>query len=268
MSFTVVIPARFASSRLPGKALADIAGKPMVVRVAERARESGARNVYIATDHGDIAAAVRRHGFQVVMTRADHSTGTDRVAEAAELLALEHEVVVVNVQGDEPLIEPGLIRAVAALLADSPEAAVATACHPIGDAAEMFNPNVVKVVLDHAGLARYFSRAPIPFARDAFARSYGPASGAYVASVSVLPDGLPCYRHIGIYAYRAEFLRVYPRLASSPLERFEALEQLRALWHGYAIAVAVRHDAPLPGVDTPEDLERVRALFDRKGHKR
>jgi len=266
MSFTVVIPARFASSRLPGKALADIAGKPMVVHVAERARESGARIVCVATDHGDIAAAVRQHGFQAVMTRADHPTGTDRVAEVAEHLALEHDAVVVNVQGDEPLIEPGLIRAVAALLADSPEAAVATACHPIGDAAEMFNPNVVKVVLDHAGLARYFSRAPIPFARDAFARSYDPAGGAYVAAV--LPEGLPCYRHIGIYAYRAEFLRVYPRLASSPLEQFEALEQLRALWHGYAIAVAVRHDAPLPGVDTAEDLERVRALFDRKGHKR
>lgn len=268
MSFTVVIPARYASSRLPGKALADIAGKPMVVHAAERARESGARNVYIATDHGDIAAVVRQHGFQVVMTRADHLTGTDRVAEVVEHLSLEHEAVVVNVQGDEPLIEPGLIRAVAALLADSPEAAVATACHPVGDAAEMFNPNVVKVVLDHAGFARYFSRAPIPFARDAFARSYDPASGALVASIPVLPDGLPCYRHIGIYAYRAEFLRVYPRLAPSPLEQFEALEQLRALWHGYAIAVAVRHDAPLPGVDTQEDLERVRALFDRKGHKR
>jgi 3-deoxy-manno-octulosonate cytidylyltransferase (CMP-KDO synthetase) len=275
LSFTVVIPARYASSRLPGKALADIAGKPMVVRVAERARESGARNVYVATDHDDIAAAVRQHGFEVVMTRADHPNGTDRVAEVAEHLTLEHQAVVVNVQGDEPLIEPGLIRAVATLLADSPEAAIATACHPIGDAAEMFNPNVVKVVLDHAGLARYFSRAPIPFARDAFAhswdafaRSYDPASGAFVTSVPVLPEGLPCYRHIGIYAYRAEFLRVYPRLASSPLEQFEALEQLRALWHGYAIAVAVRHDAPLPGVDTPEDLERVRALFDRKGHKR
>ena len=268
MSFTVVIPARFASSRLPGKALADLAGKPMVVRVAERARESGARDVYVATDHGDIAEAVRQHGFRVLMTRADHLTGTDRVAEVVEQLALKPETVVVNVQGDEPLIEPGLIRAVAALLADSPGAAMATACHPIGDVAEMFNPNVVKVVLDHAGLARYFSRAPIPFARDAFARPYDPASGAAAASVPVLPDGLPCFRHIGIYAYRAEFLRVYPRLAASPLEQFEALEQLRALWHGYAIAVAVRHDAPLPGVDTPEDLERVRALFDRKGGKR
>jgi len=257
MSFTVVIPARFASSRLPGKPLADIAGKPMVVRTAERARESGARAVYVATDHGDIAKAVEQHGFHAIITRAGHPTGTDRVAEVAERLGLEHDAIVVNVQGDEPLIEPGLIRAVAALLADAPEVAIATACHPIRDAAEFFNPNVVKVVLDAAGLARYFSRAPVPWARDAFA-----------ASTQTLPAGLPCHRHIGVYAYRAEFLRTYPKLAASPLERFEALEQLRALWHGYAIAVAVRQDAPLPGVDTPEDLERVRALFDRKEHKR
>ncbi len=209
MSFTAIIPARFASSRLPGKALADIGGKPMVVRVAERARESGA------------------------------------------------DSLVVNIQGDEPMIEPGLIRAVAALLADTPEAAMSTACHPIRDADELFNPNVVKVVLDHAGLARYFSRAPVPWARDAFG-----------ASTRALPRGLPCYRHIGVYAYRADFLRNYPRLERSPLEEFEALEQLRALWHGYAIAVAVRQDAPLAGVDTVEDLERARALFDRAGHKR
>lgn len=279
MTFTVVIPARHASSRFPGKALADIAGKPMVVRVAERARESGARDVYVATDHGDIARAVELHGFRALMTRSDHPTGTDRVAEAVEHLGLAREALVVNVQGDEPLIEPGLIRAVSVLLADTPEVAIATACHPIHDAAEMFNPNVVKVVLDHAGLARYFSRAPIPYARDAFARSCDRpreafarsqerSGDAFAASRSVVPDGLPCYRHIGVYAYRAEFLRVYPRLASSALEKFEALEQLRALWHGYDIAVAVRRDAPLPGVDTPEDLERVRALFDRKGHKR
>ena len=229
----------------------------MVVRVAERARESGAKQVYVATDHGDIAKAVERSGFQAVMTRPDHATGTDRIAEAVERLGIAGEALVVNVQGDEPLIEPGLIRAVAALLAGTPEAAVATACHPIRDAGELFNPNVVKVVLDRAGLARYFSRAPLPWARDAFA-----------ASTRALPEGLPCYRHIGIYAYRGDFLRAYPRLERSPLERFEALEQLRALWHGYPIAVAVRQDAPLPGVDTPEDLERARALFDRKEHKR
>jgi 3-deoxy-manno-octulosonate cytidylyltransferase (CMP-KDO synthetase) len=257
MHFTAIIPARLASTRFPGKALADLRGRPMIVRVAERARESGADRVCVATDHRDIADAVERAGFQAVMTRADHPTGTDRIAEVAERFGLDAKAVVVNVQGDEPLIEPGLIRAVAALLSDTPEAAIATACHSIRDSEEFFDPNAVKVVLDHAGLARYFSRAPIPWARDAFA-----------ASPKTLPEGIPCYRHIGVYAYRSEFLRVFPRLAVSPLERFEALEQLRALWHGYAIAVAVRQDAPLPGVDTPEDLERVRALFDRAGHKR
>jgi 3-deoxy-manno-octulosonate cytidylyltransferase (CMP-KDO synthetase) len=257
MPFTAIIPARFESNRLPGKALADLGGKPMVVRVAEQARESGARRVVVATDHRDIATAVERSGFQAVMTRGDHATGTDRIAEVVEHLDLASEALVVNVQGDEPLIEPGLIRAVAALLGDTPSAVIATACHPIRDASELFNPNVVKVVLDQAGLARYFTRAPVPWARDAFA-----------ASTRVLPAGLPCYRHIGIYAYRADFLRSYSRLERSPLEQFEALEQLRALWHGYAIAVTVRQDAPLPGVDTPEDLERARALFDRKEHKR
>ena len=266
MSFVAIIPARFASSRFPGKALADLGGKPMVVRVAERVRESGARQVYVATDHGDIARAVEQSGFEAVMTRADHSTGTDRIAEVVERLALAAESLVVNVQGDEPLIEPGLIRAVVTMLADTPEAAIATACHPIRDAGELFNPNVVKVVLDRAGLARYFSRAPVPFARDAFARPYDPSRDAFAASTRALPQGLPCYRHIGIYAYRAEFLLTYPRLERSPLEKFEALEQLRALWHGYAIAVAVRHDAPLPGVDTPEDLRRAQAAFDRMHH--
>jgi 3-deoxy-manno-octulosonate cytidylyltransferase (CMP-KDO synthetase) len=196
MSFTAIIPARFASSRLPGKALADIGGRPMVVRVADRARESGAREVYVATDHGDIAAAVERHGHQAVMTRGDHATGTDRIAEVVERLGLAADSLVVNVQGDEPVIEPGLIRAVATLLADTPGAAMATACHPLRDAGELFNPNVVKVVLDQAGLARYFSRAPVPWARDAFE-----------ASTRVLPQGLPCYRHIGIYAYRADSRR-------------------------------------------------------------
>ena len=255
--FSVVIPARFASSRLPGKALADIAGKPMIVHVAERARESGALRVCIATDHGGIRESVERHGFTAVMTRADHLTGTDRIAEIIQSQNFKPEDIVVNVQGDEPLIEPGLIRAVAGLLSDAPEAAIATACHPIRSVAEMFDPNVVKVVLDHEGYARYFSRAPIPWARDAFARS-----------TSALPPGLPCYRHIGVYAYRARFLSTFPRLAPSPLEQFEALEQLRALWHGFAIAVAVRHDAPHPGVDTPEDLERARAWFDRLPDKR
>src|SRR3989440_9870098 len=257
LPFPAIIPARFASSRFPGKALADIGGKPMVVRVAERARDSGARDVYVATDHGDIAAAVERYGHQAVMTRGDHATGTDRIAEVVERLGLAADSLVVNVQGDEPMIEPGLIRAVATLLEDTPEAAMATACHPIRDARELFNPNIVKVVLDHAGMARYFSRAPVPWAQDAFADS-----------TRSLPQGLPFYRHIGIYAYRADFLRNYPRLERSPLEEFEALEQLRALWHGYAIAVALRQDAPLAGVDTVEDLERTRSLFDRTVHNR
>jgi 3-deoxy-manno-octulosonate cytidylyltransferase (CMP-KDO synthetase) len=255
--FSVVIPARFASSRLPGKALADIAGKPMIVHVAERARESGAVRVRIATDHEGIRESVERHGFTAVMTRPDHSSGTDRIAEIVESQHFDPQDIVVNVQGDEPLIEPGLIRAVAGLLSDAPEAAIATACHPSHLADEMFDPNVVKVVLDHEGYARYFSRAPIPYARDWFARS-----------TSSLPPGLPCYRHIGVYAYRARFLSTFPRLAPSPLEQFEALEQLRALWHGFSIAVAVRHDAPHPGIDTPEDLERARAWFERPAHKR
>jgi 3-deoxy-manno-octulosonate cytidylyltransferase (CMP-KDO synthetase) len=257
MDFIVVIPARLESTRLPRKVLAAIGGKPMVVHVAERARASGARRVVVATDHADVARAVERHGFETQTTAAEHPTGTDRIAEVIERLGFSGGEIVVNVQGDEPLVEPGLVRAVAELLAATPEAAIATACHPIRDAAEMFNPNAVKVVLDHAGFARYFSRAPVPWARDAFA-----------ASTRELPQGLPCHRHIGVYAYRAEFLRVYPKLAQSPLERFEALEQLRALWHGYAIAVAVRLDAPVPGVDTAEDLERVRAQFDQAGHKR
>jgi 3-deoxy-manno-octulosonate cytidylyltransferase (CMP-KDO synthetase) len=257
MDFIVVIPARLESTRLPRKVLATIGGRPMVVHVAERARASGARRVVVATDHAEVAGAVERHGFETQMTAAEHPTGTDRIAEVTARLGLPASEIVVNVQGDEPLVEPGLVRAVAELLGATPEAAIATACHPIRDAAEFFNPNVVKVVLDHAGFARYFSRAPVPWARDAFA-----------ASAREIPDGLPCRRHIGVYAYRAEFLRLYPRLAPSPLERFEALEQLRALWHGYAIAVAVRHDAPVPGVDTAEDLERIRALFDQAGHKR
>ncbi len=257
MAFTVVIPARLHSSRLARKVLESIAGKPMVVRVAERATESGARRVLVATDHADVARAVEQHGFEALMTAESHPTGTDRIAEAVERLGLDPAEIVVNVQGDEPLVEPGLVRAVAELLAQTPEAAIATACHPIRELAELFNPNVVKVVLDHAGFARYFSRAPVPWARDAFAQSS-----------RELPAGLPCLRHIGVYAYRVQFLRVYPKLAQSPLERFEALEQLRALWHGYAIAVALRHDAPLPGVDTAADLERIRAVFDQARHKR
>ncbi len=248
----IVIPARHASTRLPGKPLLDIAGKPMVVRVAEQARLSGIARVVIATDHQGIADASRAHGIEVIMTRADHATGTDRLAEVATVLALPDDDIVVNVQGDEPLIEPELVRAVADLLQAKPGAAIATACHPISTLDEAFNANVVKVVLDRDGMALYFSRAIIPHARDAFAETAG-----------TVPAGLPLYRHIGLYAYRAGFLRRFPTLAAPAIERFEALEQLRALWHGYAIAVFVSEGAPAPGVDSVEDLARVRAQFDR-----
>lgn len=252
MSFTVLIPARYASTRLPGKPLLDIAGKPLVVRVAERALASGADQVVIATDDERIRAAALEHGVRAVMTRADHATGTDRLAEAAAQLDLDERGIVVNVQGDEPLLGPELIRDVADELRAHPEASIATACHAIEDVNEAFSPNVVKVVLDHEGYALYFSRATIPWARDAFA-----------ASRDRLPVGLPLYRHYGLYAYRVGFLRRYPSLAPAPVERFEALEQLRALYHGYRIVVRITTGTPAPGVDTPEDLERVRALYAR-----
>jgi 3-deoxy-manno-octulosonate cytidylyltransferase (CMP-KDO synthetase) len=252
--FRLVIPARHASSRLPGKPLADICGKPMIVRVLERVAGAGAREVWVATDHEGVAEAVRAAGGQVLLTRADHPTGTDRLAEVVAQRGWADEVIVVNVQGDEPLIDPALVRAVAEALAGDPEAAIATAAHPIHDAAETFNPNVVKVVTDAAGRAMYFSRAPIPWARDAFA-----------ASREALPTGLPVLRHIGIYAYRAGFLRRYASLSPAPIEHWEALEQLRAMWHGERIHVRVVDHPPAAGVDTPEDLERVRAWFDPSG---
>jgi 3-deoxy-manno-octulosonate cytidylyltransferase (CMP-KDO synthetase) len=248
--FTVLIPARFASTRLPGKPLADIAGKPMVVRVAENARRSGAARVVVACDDERIRDAAQAHDVEAVLTRIDHPTGTDRLAEAAEILGLRDDEIVVNVQGDEPLLAPALVRSVASLLASRPDAAIATACHPIVESDEAFNPNVVKVVLDARGNALYFSRATIPWAREGF------ANGARDA----LPPGLPVYRHYGLYAYRVAFLRRFPQLAPAPIERFEALEQLRALWHGERIVVEITTGTPAPGVDTPEDLVRVRAL--------
>ncbi len=249
-AFTALIPARYASSRLPGKPLADIGGKPMVVRVAERAAAAGAERVAVATDDERVRAAVAAHGIAVCMTRADHATGTDRLSEAAAALGLADDAIVVNVQGDEPLLEPALIRAMAETLARRPDAAIATACHPITEPSEVFSPNVVKVVLDARGDAMYFSRAPIPWARDAYAQSR-----------ERVPAGLPVYRHYGLYAYRVAFLRAYPGLAPAPVETFEALEQLRALWHGYRIAVVITDGTPAPGVDTPADLARVRALY-------
>ena len=252
-AFLVVIPARYDSSRLRGKPLADIAGKPMVVHVAERARASGASTVWVATDSKEVFDAVKAHGHQAMMTRADHATGTDRIAEVAQQLELADDDIVVNAQGDEPLITPELIREVALSLSGHGEASIATACHPIADAESLRNPNVVKVVLDRAGYALYFSRAAIPHARDSFA-----------INQNALPPGLPSYRHIGIYAYRAGFLRIFGGLEQAGIERFEALEQLRALWHGYRIAVAVTEYAPEAGVDTEEDLARVRRIFATK----
>jgi len=246
--FKVVIPARMRSTRLPGKMLADIGGKPLVAWVAERAKASGAKAVCIATDHDDIARAVTSLGWQALKTSEAHETGTDRLAEAAALLGLAPDEIVVNVQGDEPLIDPRLIREVAAALAARPEASIATAAHPIDSAAAFFDPNVVKVVTDAAGFAQYFSRAPIPFARDSFAKSR-----------DALPPGFPALRHIGIYAYRVRFLREYASLRPTAAERFEALEQLRALGHGHRIAVALWHAPMEAGVDTKEDLERVRS---------
>jgi 3-deoxy-manno-octulosonate cytidylyltransferase (CMP-KDO synthetase) len=250
VAFTVLIPARYGSSRLPGKPLADIAGKPLVIRVADRARASGAQRVVIATDDTRIGDAARAHGVEAILTGAEHPTGTDRLAEASLALSLDDSATVVNVQGDEPLLDPALIRGVAEELESHPDAAIATACHPIDDVEEVFNPSVVKVVLDRAGYALYFSRATIPWARDAFATPR-----------PTVPPGLPLYRHYGLYAYRARFLRQYPALPQAAIERFEALEQLRALWHGHRIIVRVTTGTPAPGVDTQEDLERVRALY-------
>ena len=249
MGFVVIIPARLASTRLPNKPLADLGGKPMVVRVAERAALSGAERIIVATDHADIAAACSAHGIEVCMTRADHPSGTDRIAEVARSLGLASDAVVVNLQGDEPLIDPALLAATAACI--SAAAPMATCAHPITDAADAFNPNVVKVVLNKAGCALYFSRATIPWHRDGFARSR-----------EALPTGCEPLRHIGLYAYANHFLQAYPGLEASPLETIEALEQLRVLWHGYPIAVHVTDRTPAAGVDTPDDLARVRALFD------
>jgi 3-deoxy-manno-octulosonate cytidylyltransferase (CMP-KDO synthetase) len=246
--FLVIIPARLASTRLPNKPLADLGGKPMVVRVAERAQQAGASRVIVATDHDDIRAACAQHGVEVCMTRADHPSGTDRIAEVARALKLPADAVVVNLQGDEPLIDPALLQAAASRI--NAAVPMSTCAHPLHDAADAFNPNVVKVVLDKAGRALYFSRATIPWNRDAFAQSK-----------EILPAAYVPLRHIGLYAYRNDFLQAYPALEVSPLESIEALEQLRVLWHGFPIAVHVTDSAPAAGVDTPEDLARVRLHY-------
>jgi 3-deoxy-manno-octulosonate cytidylyltransferase (CMP-KDO synthetase) len=249
MHYTVIIPARHASTRLPAKPLADIHGKPMIVRVAERAALSQAQQVWVAADDERIMQALDEHGITGILTAPHHASGTDRLAEAVMQLGLDDDAIVVNVQGDEPLIEPELIHSVAADLAAHPESVMATVCHAIDDTASMINPNIVKVAMDKNGHALYFSRAPIPYPRDAF------AAGA------ALPADLPVYRHIGLYAYRVGFLKHYAELSPAPIEQFEALEQLRVLWHGYKISVSISPHPAAPGVDTAEDLTRVRELF-------
>ncbi|MFO1277806.1 MAG: 3-deoxy-manno-octulosonate cytidylyltransferase [Sphaerotilus natans] len=249
---TVLIPARLASTRLPDKPLADLAGVPMVVRVAQRCREAGARAVVVAADSPRILEACQAHGVDAVLTRADHPTGSDRLAEACTLLGLDGRDIVVNVQGDEPLIDPALVAACAERLQAHPECVMSTAAHTIDSVEEYLNPNVVKVVTDAAGRALYFSRAPMPWWRD------GHAQG-----VTALPDPAPL-RHIGIYGYTAGFLRRFPALPPAPLEQIESLEQLRVLWHGERIVVHLSPQRPGPGVDTPEDLARVRRIFEQR----
>jgi 3-deoxy-manno-octulosonate cytidylyltransferase (CMP-KDO synthetase) len=243
--FVAIIPARLGSTRLPNKPLLEIAGKPMVAHVAEKARASGAQAVWVATDNMEVAKCAWRCGFDAMLTSANCASGTERVAEVVRQQKFPDSTIIVNVQGDEPLIDPALIREAAEHLSNDEGAEMATVCHPIESREEMFNPAVVKVVLDALGHAIYFSRAPIPFARDSFSRDQ-------------MPRELPAYRHIGVYAYRAGFLRQYSDLTPSPIEEFEALEQLRVLWHGRKISVKVTERISLPGVDTPEDLERVR----------
>ncbi|MBP9148494.1 MAG: 3-deoxy-manno-octulosonate cytidylyltransferase [Rhodoferax sp.] len=249
MPFTVLIPARLASTRLPNKPLAEIAGVPMVVRVAQRVlsmhSSTYAPRVVVAADSGAIVKACLAYGVEVVLTRVDHPSGSDRLAEACDMLALPDDAIVVNVQGDEPLIDTALVAAVAELLENQPLAHISTAAHAIDSVADFHNPNLVKVVLDAQHMALYFSRAPIAYPRD---------------TPDALPNPAPL-RHIGIYGYRVGFLRQFPKLAQAPVERIESLEQLRAMWHGYRIAVHVADHAPGPGVDTPEDLEKVRRLF-------
>lgn len=254
MSFSVIIPARFGSSRLPGKPLADIAGKPMIQRVVEQASLSQADQVYVATDDARVAACVRDFGGQVVMTRADHASGTDRLQEVAQQLDLADDAIVVNVQGDEPLIPPAVIDQVAANLASQATASVATLCEPIHGAEDLFNPNIVKLVADAQGLALYFSRAPMPWARDHFADSR-----------ASLPAAPLFFRHIGIYAYRVSLLNSFVTWPQSPLEQLESLEQLRVLHYGHRIHVAEAAQPVPGGVDTPADLARLRTLLGQGG---
>jgi len=254
LEFTVLIPSRLSSSRLPEKPLADIAGLPMIVRVAQRARLSKASSVVVATDDARIFDVCTHHGIEVLMTDKDHPSGSDRLAQCCDLLGLDGSQIVVNVQGDEPLIEPSLIDQVAALLIENPNCPMATVAHPIERLEDFLNPNVVKVVLNQSDLALYFSRSPMPFARDTPVLVQQQNEASFLKSINAL-------RHIGIYAYKAGFLKSFPKLSVSPLERIEALEQLRVLWHGHPIAVHVTPLACHAGVDTQEDLDRIRQFF-------
>lgn len=249
--FTVLIPARLGSSRLPNKPLADLGGLPMVVRVARQATRSQAVRCVIAADDERIVQACAAHGIEALLTHRDHPSGSDRLAQACTLLGLPDDALVVNVQGDEPLIEPGLIDAVAQELTQRPDCVMSTAAHAITDMTDFLNPHVVKVVLDRRRTALYFSRAPIAWWRDGMADP---------ANRHTLPSPAPL-RHIGLYGYRAGFLRRFPQLSVAPMETTESLEQLRVLWHGERIAVHLSDRAPAPGVDTPTDLERARALL-------
>lgn len=253
MSFIAIIPARLQSTRLPNKPLVDIAGKPMVVRTAEQAMRSGASAIYVATDSPDIVDVARSHGLLALLTDSHHATGTDRLAETVELLRLSDDQIVVNIQGDEPLIPPELIQAVANQLKQNPQAAIATAAALYHEDADFFNPNTVKVVCDISQNALYFSRAPIPWARDALQ-----------THPNKLAPGLGALHHIGIYAYRVSFLRQYPTLPRGPLETIESLEQLRALENGYSISVHIHPSTPAHGVDTAEDLDKVRQIFENR----
>ncbi len=255
MDFSVLIPARLNSSRLPNKPLADLAGQAMVVRVAARAALSRARQVVVATDSAAIVQVCEAAGVRSILTDTDHPSGSDRLAQASELLAMADDEVVVNVQGDEPLIDPELINAVAQLLHERLDCAMSTAAHAIEQWQDYQNPNVVKVVTDARGTALYFSRAPIAHGRDFSGQPWWQQPGCD------LPAPL---RHVGIYAYRVGFLREFPKLSAAPLERLESLEQLRALWHGRRIAVHVARQAPGPGVDTQDDLHRVREILQRQ----
>ncbi|MFU2080339.1 3-deoxy-manno-octulosonate cytidylyltransferase [Avibacterium endocarditidis] len=251
--FTVIIPARFASSRLPGKPLADIAGKPMIAHVWQKAQQSGASRVVVATDNQAVAQAVQAFGGEVCMTSEHHNSGTERLAEVVEKLALADDEIVVNIQGDEPLIPPVIVQQVADNLAKN-SVKMATLAVPLNDAEELFNPNVVKAVADQSGNVLYFSRAPIPWNRDQFAGLSDEQKTQLVLQSQYL-------RHIGIYAYRAGFIKQYVQWQPSALENIESLEQLRVLWYGEKIHIDLAKEVPAVGVDTPEDLEKVRAIL-------